>query len=365
MNYAKNKYTEEEKQIIIKMYSENATIEEIAEAVNHTISGVKDKIYNMPELKQYKIMRNNTSRRWTSDDEKLLRKLWKDPNLSDEALCKKMGRTLISVRNRAGKLYLGSRPVGCGRVQNIAEDYWNKDRKYWTDEEINSFSEDWCDPTISNNVLRKRYKNRSMTALQSQAARLGLGGRYYDDSYLKISDIVKEMKVSKDRVRGWIKKGLKTHKSKTKTVHILIDQNELLDFLKDHPDLYDASQVSFYLFSHEPEWFKQKRQKDKMEYDRKAGTKWSDEELNILIKLFKRGYSNKELAKQLQRSETSIEKLLWGMGLSRKGFNDYEVEIIKKNIDKLTLSEIIKMLPYKNEKQVIAKCKELNLKYRI
>jgi hypothetical protein len=53
------------------------------------------------------------------------------------------------------------------------------------------------------------------------------------------------------------------------------------------------------------------------------------------------------------------------MGLSRKGFNDYEVEIIKKNIDKLALSEIIKMLPYKNEKQVIAKCKELNLKYRI
>lgn len=242
---------------------------------------------------------------------------------------------------------------------------FKKQRNYWSEQELQNFQEDWMDATISNAALRKKYQNRSITALRSCAKRLGLSERPHDDTYLTISDIMSEMQVSKDRVRMWIRNGLKYHKSHIKPIKYLIDVKDLLDFLQAHPSFYDASKVSQYIFYNEPEWFKQKRREDKTNFRTrsKKSEYYSDEECKQIIKMFKTGKSNAEIAKTLNRTEYGIERILSMLGYSRKRYNDYEIEIIKNHLESHTIDEITAMLPLRTKSGVIAKCEQLKLKY--
>lgn len=246
----------------------------------------------------------------------------------------------------------------CKRM-NLA---FGRQRLNWSDDECKRFSEEWSDPTISNAMLEKHF-GRNIIALSSQARRLNLGSREYDDSYLTVHDIMDEMQVSKDRVRGWIKKGLKYHKSKIKPYKYLIDQNDLLKFLEQHQDLFDASKISHYLFTKEPDWLKAKRNYDKNHYNNTIGTVYSDEEFKIIIKMFKQGRTNEEIAKTIHRTPYGIERMLWSMGLSRKTYNAYEIEIIRNNVDTHTIQEIADMLPLRTKAGIIAKCEQLGIKY--
>lgn len=242
---------------------------------------------------------------------------------------------------------------------------FNKKRKYWSDEEKKSFEDDWYDPTISYATLRKKYKNRSITALRSYASRLGLGERPIDDTYLTISDIMSEMQVSKDNVRMWIRNGLKHHKSHIKPVKYLIDPKDLLAFLEQHPDFYDASKVSKHIFHNEPAWFKEKRRKDAENFRTrsKKSEYYTDIECKQIIECFKRGQSNAEIAKRFNRTEYGIERILGILGYSRKRYNDYEIDIIKKHCDTHTINEIADMLPLRTKSGIIAKCEQLGIKY--
>lgn len=71
----------------------------------------------------------------------------------------------------------------------------------------------------------------------------------------------------------WIKKlGLKhiKIKSKKRTLWILINADDLLDFLKDHQEIWTASKVVRFGLGQEPDWLKEKRRK---EYLKRAGCK--------------------------------------------------------------------------------------------
>ena len=242
---------------------------------------------------------------------------------------------------------------------------FKKQRNYWSEQELKEFAKDWKDPSLSYAKLREKYKNRSKTALISCAARLHLGERPIDDSYLTISDIMTEMHVSKDRVRTWIRHGLKYHKSRIKPVKYLIDTKELLDFLKEHPSYYDASTISPYLFSPEPIWLKEKRKSDKKDFRKrsKASEYYNDAECKQIITMFKQGKSNAEIATKLNRTAYGIERMLSMLGYSRKRYNDYEIQIIKDNLESHTIDEIVDMLPLRTKSGVIAKCEQLKLKY--
>lgn len=243
---------------------------------------------------------------------------------------------------------------------------FNKKRKKWTEEELEQFKADWMNHSISNSRLRSKYKNRTLMALRACANRLGLPERPFDDSYLRIGDIMNEMQVPKDRVRSWIKQGLKYKKSHIMPVKYLIDPQDLLKFLKAHPDAYDASKVSKYIFHPEPKWLTEKRKKDAEGFKSKAKSAayYENDECEKIIALFKQGKSNKEIADALGRTEYGIERMLAILNLSRKHYNDYEIEILMKYHDKILLDDLVRMLPLRTRAGIISKCEQLHLKYR-
>lgn len=239
----------------------------------------------------------------------------------------------------------------------------NLDKKYWTPEEEICFKTDWGNESLSYKYLSKKYKNRSVTALKSKAKRLGLSKRQHNSSYLTIKDITTEMQVSKDRVRNWIKHGLKYHNSQIKPYKYLISQSDLLSFLEKHQNLFNASEISEYLFINEPEWLKEKRRNDRDKFVRKMGVRYTNSEKKTVEQLFKIGKSNADIAKTLNRTESGIERLLYEMNLSRKKYNSYEIDIIRNNADTKTIDEIVKMLPLRTKSGIISKCQQLHIKY--
>lgn len=243
---------------------------------------------------------------------------------------------------------------------------FNKKHKKWSPEELERFKADWSNHSISNTRLRTKYKNRSIMALRACARRLGLAERPYDDSYLRIGDIVEEMQVSKDRVRMWIRNGLKYHKSHIMPVKYLISQEDLLKFLKAHPECYDASKISKYIFHKEPQWLVEKRRQDAKDFrSRSKQAKYYDNaECVRLEAMFKQGKSNAEIAQALNRTEYGVERMLSILGFSRKHYNDYEIDIIRKFHDKVTIDELAAMLPLRTRTGIISKCEQLKLKYK-
>lgn len=236
-------------------------------------------------------------------------------------------------------------------------------RNYWTTNEIKEFKEDWNDGSISDKKLSEKY-GRSITALRSEAARLELGQRIPDLCYLTVSDIVNEMGVSKYTVYNWINKGLKVSKSKVKPYKYLIDSKNLLIFLKQNPKCYKANLISKYLFNNEPEWLHNKRLEDKRKINKRQYQEYSEEDTKVIVQLFKMGKSNEYIAEKLNRTPLAIEKRLSILNLSRKKYNEYEIEIIKNNIETKTIDEIAAMLPLRKKKGIIAKCEELGIKYK-
>lgn len=200
------------------------------------------------------------------------------------------------------------------------------------------------------NKLMLRY-NRTELALKDKASRLGLSVRPYDDEYLSVLDICNEMDVSEDRVLHWLRVGLKYRVIKVK---YLISQEDLLDFLRNNPDRYDASKISEYLFVDEPDWLIQKRKDDYVFCTSKSHIEYTNEEDMKIERLFKQGKSDKEM----RRSESALKK-----HREILGYNLYEIEILKKNSRYLTVDELLELLPLRDKKSIKYKCNDLGLPY--
>lgn len=252
------------------------------------------------------------------------------------------------------------------KIRSLGLDY-GREKRQWTEEELKQFDEDWLDDNWTTAGLMRKY-GRTKVSLRQMARRRGLGPRPYDDSYLTVQDIMREMHVSKSRVQSWVRLGLKHHMSRTLPKRWLIDQDDLLEFLEAHQNMFDASKISNYLFYQTPKWLKVKAVKDAQKQqllDKTLRTvKFTAAEIKQIEFLFKMGRSNEEIAKSVNRTPYSVERILsTKLKLSRRRYNQYEIDIIKNNIDTHTIDEIVAMLPIRTKKGVIAKCEELGLKY--
>ena len=125
------------------------------------------------------------------------------------------------------------------------------------------------------------------------------------------------MQVSHDRVSHWLKIGLVHKKNRSGKTKYLISQNDLLSFLKNHQDMFNASLISEYLFVDEPEWLQEKRKKDSAKYAKSNRLEYTNEEDKILLNMFNHGKSDTEIADVLNRTECGIAYHRRALGLCR------------------------------------------------
>lgn len=114
--------------------------------------------------------------------------------------------------------------------------------------------------------------------------------------------------------KSWVANGLKFVK---RGRYCLVEEKEVLRFMKEHPDLWDATKCDYYLFYQYP-WFIKKLEEDRKKPANAKKYFWTDYEKSVLVTLKKRNVSNGEIAKRLGRTKNSISAMSSLMGLTKK-----------------------------------------------
>lgn len=294
------------------------------------------------------------SRLWTKAEIEELKSLV-EKKYTKTQLAEHFDRTPTAIVIKVNRLGL--------QILNTSDNQGNRGRT-WKKSDLDLLVELWQDATVSKSVMQNKL-NRTWFSIRKKALELELGAREYDMEYLSIPTICYEMNVSHDRVSNWLKLGLKYKRNKSGKVKYLISSDDLLDFLEEHKDMFNASEVSEYLFAEEPDWFIKKRRRDALSYADNNRLEYTNEEDKIIVRMFNRGKSDSEIARELNRTETGIKYHRMALGLLRNKYSEMELDILRKYSDTKTVYELQKMLPLRTVKGIQYKCEQLNLPYHV
>jgi hypothetical protein len=131
-------------------------------------------------------------------------------------------------------------------------------------------------------------------------------------SFTQISEAVGKSRGAVNK--SWVANGLKFVK---RGCYCLVEEKEVLRFMQEHPNLWDATKCDYYLFYQYP-WFIKKLEEDRKKPANAKKYFWTDYEKSILVTLKKRGLSHKEIAKRLGRTKKAIDGMVSLMGLTKK-----------------------------------------------
>ena len=240
-------------------------------------------------------------RKWTAEEIRILQEMTAG-GIAPELIAQRLERSPEAV-----KVYL--KKHGIPRVGRNTR---------WSAAEEAAFAEDWRDGEMSRLALQRKYR-RTWSALQQRAQKHHLGPRPASDVYVTKSEVTKALGINERKLQSWVKRGLPAHRSKTnRTYGLMYDVDELLRFMERHQDDYDGSQVDESFFYQLPTWLREKRQADLSRGKENRKKNWTNEEDRRLMRLFLAGMTDKELSRELKRSEQAIRSRRFILGLSRK-----------------------------------------------
>ena len=239
----------------------------------------------------------------------------------------------------------------------------------WTTEDEEIFADLWCNTDRSMQyIMNKLHRNKNGLVIKAQ--RMGLGPRIGGLEDLTLSTIASEMSVSMDRVRNWVRLGLKCKNRRVGKNRTLVKTEDLLDFLKKHQNLFDASKVDRCLFANEPQWLIDKRRRDLYKETREfiEYSLWTDNMDKQLITMINQGFDFDFIAKKLNKTVSAAQDRARLLGMSYRSarfWSGKELKFLRENSAKMTVKELQKTLKRRTERSIIWKCEQLGYKYHI
>lgn len=182
--------------------------------------------------------------------------------------------------------------------------------KWWTDKETEYLRESWGTVDISR--IAKKL-NRTEIAILRKAERLKLGAFLNSGEYITFNQLLKALHLDQRNTSekiAWVKNRNFPVKKK-KVVNAYFNIVYLDDFWKwaeHNQDMLDFSKLDELVLGKEPEWVKCKRNSDAIRTNTIRTSLWTEYEDNKLINLLKTyRYSYKDLSKILGRTEDAIK----------------------------------------------------------
>lgn len=167
----------------------------------------------------------------------------------------------------------------------------------WTQEELQTL-EDMIGTFTVETIARRL--GRSFDAVNIKLNRMGLVGFEKSTDLLTMNQVCQMLGVQSRTVKGkWQRKGLRVMR---KGNYVVVKQPELIKYLKNHPEDWNAANIPDDSLLMGYSWYKEKRQTDK-----KTRYFWTPDEESKLRFLRYQGYSIREISEQMGRSESSIK----------------------------------------------------------
>lgn len=162
----------------------------------------------------------------------------------------------------------------------------------WTAKEISALEEMTAKyplPTVA------RKLNRSVSAVFLKQQRLGIGGLRQNSDMITRNTLSKILGVENRTIKSWEAKGLKSIKKKP---YIMYRHRDIINYMRDHLEDWNAARITddslFMRFG----WYHTK-------YN------WTEREESKLKFLRHEGYTIREIAEKMNRSESSIKYKLY------------------------------------------------------
>ena len=177
----------------------------------------------------------------------------------------------------------------------------------WTEEEKFLVEEKWGVYSIK---LLAQKVNRTETAVIRFAEKNGLGSMYKEGN-LTTEQIGDMFGIDSSTVnRYWIGKyGLKATKRALKNrKYWRVKLKDLIIWCRDNQDKWKSNNLELYALSEEPDWLKEKRNRDNNKIVEKKGTFWSMMEIAELKKLVEEGYTSRDIAEKMNRTKLSVDR---------------------------------------------------------
>lgn len=230
----------------------------------------------------------SVNRTWTEEDDRHLASL--STYMAAPEIADVLNRTPKAVSERMQKLGLKSVLSWTEEDENYLMDYWG-----------------FMQVEAIANTL-----NRSVRAVRLKAAELNLLSAKNEAGFLKINDIATITGLSPYKIKSFEKEGLKikTNYITRSSKYFYVDMEELLEFLEEHQELYNAAKFELSYFYGAPDWLRRKKERDMLSNDPQR-KKWTMQEKSTVKQMFFKGIKIAEIAKVLKRTEASIQHVCY------------------------------------------------------
>lgn len=187
-------------------------------------------------------------------------------------------------------------------------------KRKWTEQEEEQFlklSEKYSQTKIA------RKLNRSVASVKGKRIRMNIDCFSEQTDKLNITQISEITGIQKGSIsKTWRKYGLKLKKEGCFSV---ISENELIDFMKSHPELWKASDCDYYFF-YRFDWFIERLEKEKSgiyELSHYRNRKsWTELDISRFNMLKSRGLTHNQIATELGRTKNAVDHM--NMRLNKK-----------------------------------------------
>lgn len=224
--------------------------------------------------------------------------------------------------------------------------------KAWTTEEIDYLENKWGIVTVS--YIAKKL-GRTETSITLKAQRMKLGSRLAGE-YVTFNELLTALGLQGSY--SWLrdkyinKNGLP---AKRKGKYLIIKIDDFWKWAEQHKQILNFCHFEENMLGKEPEWVKEKRKAD-LSNPRKVNNNrpWSKEDDALLIQKTKScRYTYKDLSKDLRRTENAIKRRLYDLGVPYRPIpmdthikwtdeeNNKMMELYKKGFDSYVIANIL------------------------
>lgn len=345
----KTPYTQEQFQLLVDMYHDGKTFEDIAAVLNCTTSTVqrhvnrlgftRPKLTHTREFTQEQIqfikanhetmtihaMADELGLNWTTVQNKMRDlglpcviedKTWSEKDVTKLRNLAAQGKSveeIAELMNRTDNaIYIAARRRGIKIYQS---------NRKWSLEELDYLKRSWGKISVESIA---KHVHRDVSAVCQQAHKMRIGPLYNNSENISLADFCRATGISRDRVMGTLAPKhdfpLLSKKYGKQKYYYFVDYNNILKWMKKHQRLYDASMIQDGFFVPEPEWLKNKRRRDR--FDKSDITQdairrpWTSQEISHAKLLRRQGYSVKQIADKIGRNIPAVRSKLYNSGAS-------------------------------------------------
>jgi hypothetical protein len=192
--------------------------------------------------------------------------------------------------------------------------------KHWTKEQIEYLENSWGEtsiPTIAKNL------NKTVNAVKSKALRLGLRRHIHSGEYITLNQLMIALgrgPVHSYILKSWVeKRGLpvKTKKSINRKYRVVY-LDDFWKWAERNRTFIDFSKVERNILGEEPEWVAEQRKADEMfaMYKKTPWTKEEDAVLRAMLNSYK--YSYRDISIRLKRTEGAVKRRMLDLGIKQR-----------------------------------------------